>query len=280
MSARMRSLIKKVISKYHYHRLEDLYVMGRYLALYPTFVGSEFACPFCGGHFKRFLPFGSNLPVLKEKNVVGAGYRSNGRCPRCASFDRERLLYLYLKSETCVLHEPLRLLHVAPEKNLQRVLMARPKMEYVPADLDSPLALVKMDVTNIAYENNRFDVIICSHVLQDVPEDRKAMSELYRVLRSGGWAILQVPISLSLDRTFEDPTVTPNERAKMFGGMYHVRIYGKDFEDKLASVGFSVRRYSFVAKYGIEIAHRYGLLVDEELYIASKPGGFAPSLAT
>ncbi len=98
------------------------------------------------------------------------------------------------------------------------------------------------------------------------------MSELYRVLKPGGWAILQVPLATSLERTLEDPTVTtPAERARVFGGMYHVRIYGEDFEAKLASVGFSVRRFSFVAEYGVQAAHRYGLLMDEEVYFSTKP---------
>ena len=108
--------------------------------------------------------------------------------------------------------------------------MAHPNIDYLSADLNSPSAMVKMDITNIKYEDNSFDVIICNHVLEHIPDDRKAMSELYRVLKPGGWAILQVPISLLLNKTYEDPTVTtPEEREKVFGQSDHVRIYAKDY---------------------------------------------------
>lgn len=277
MNDTVKALVRKVIAKRHHPRIEDLFVRARYAALYPVFAGRQFECPFCGGHFRKLLPRGSPVPVLQEKHVIGSGYRANSRCPRCDSFDRERLVYLYLTRYTRVLSDPVRLLHVAPEKNLQKVLMARPNIDYLSADLDSPLAQVAMDITDIKYGANQFDAIICNHVLEHVPEDLKAMSELYRVLKRGGWAILQVPMSRVLEKTLEDPTIrTYEERDRVFGGMYHVRIYGRDYEDRLASVGFSVQRYSFVAEYGVETAHRYGLLVDEELYIATKPARPAP----
>ena len=182
----VKSSIKKVIPKRHHHWVEDLYVKARYAALFPLFRGNEFECPLCRGRFRRMLPKGADLPVLREKQVVGAGYRLNSRCPRCDSFDRERLVYLYLRNKTRVLSEHLRLLHVGPEKNLRCVLMARPNIEYLSADLDSPLAQVRMDIRKIEYPDGWFDVIICNHVLQDILEDRKAISELYRILRPGG----------------------------------------------------------------------------------------------
>ncbi len=272
MNDTVKTLVRKVIAKRHHPRIEDLFVRARYAALYPVYAGREFECPFCGGHFRKLLPRGAIIEVLREKQVIGSGYRANSRCPRCDSYDRERLVYLYLTRKAHVLSEPLRLLHVAPEKNLQRVLRARPNIDYLSSDLDSPLADVVMDITDIQYEANTFDVIICNHVLQDVPEDLKAMSEMYRVLKPGGWAIIQVPISPVLDRTLEDPTArTYEERSRTYGGMFHVRIYARDYEKRLASVGFAVRRYSFVAEFGAEEAHRYGLLTDEEIHIASKP---------
>ncbi len=272
MNDTVKTLLRKVIAKRHHPRIEDLFVRARYAALYPVFAGREFECPFCGGHFRRFLPRGAIIEVLKEKQVIGSGYRVNSRCPRCDSYDRERLVYLYLTRKTRVLSEPLRLLHVAPEKNLQKVLRARPNIDYLSSDLDSPLAQVVMDITDIQYEADTFDVIICNHVLQDVPEDLKAMSEMYRVLKPGGWAIIQVPISRVLDRTLEDPSArTYEERSRTYGGMFHVRIYARDYEQRLTSVGFAVRRYSFVAEFGAEEAYRYGLLMDEEIHVASKP---------
>jgi len=240
----------------------------------PEYAAPEFYCPFCEKHATEFLPTGLDIPVLKEKNVVGGGYRLNAMCPHCHSTDRERLIYLYLRNKKDYLFcKNLKLLHVAPEGNLQRVLMAKPNIEYLSADLSSPLATVQMDITDIKYEDNSFDVVICNHVLEHIPDDRKAMAELYRVLKPGGWAILQVPISLSLDQTFEDPLVTtPEEREKVFGQSDHVRIYAKDYTDRLEEVGFSVEVYSFAGEFGESAIRKYGLLKDENIYIFSKPG--------
>ena len=234
---------------------------------------NKFHCPFCGQDFREFLPFGLDIPVLKEKNVVGSGYRLSATCPNCGSIDRERLIYLYLKNKKGDwFSKNLKVLHIAPEGNLQKVLMAKSNIDYLSADLNSSLATVKMDITNIQYQNNSFDVIICNHVLEHIPDDRKAMAELYRVLKPGGWAILQVPISLSLNQTYEDPMVTsPEEREKVFGQSDHVRIYAKDYKDRLEGVGFSVEVYSFVKEFGESAIRKYGLSKDENIYICSKP---------
>ena len=164
------------------------------------------------------------------------------------------------------------MLHVAPEMQLHRVIRSHPNIDYVTADLNSPFAMVKMDITNIEYEDNVFDVIICNHVLEHIPDDRKAMAELYRVLKPGGWAILQVPISLSLDRTLEDSTITtPEEREKIFGQEDHVRIYAKDYKDRLVLVGFRVKVDRFEGKGSDSDIRKYGLLRDENIYVCSKP---------
>ena len=238
------------------------------------YAGSGFYCPFCQRNYKEFLTAGLDIPVLKEKKVIGGGYRLNAMCPGCGSFDRERLIYLYLKNKRSNLFcENLKVLHVAPEANLQKVIMAQPNIDYLSADLSSPSATVQMDITDIKYPNDYFDVIICNHVLEHIPDDRKAMAELYRVLKPGGWAILQVPISLSLKQTYEDPLVTsPEEREKVFGQSDHVRIYAKDYKDRLEEVGFSVEVYSFAKEFGESAIRKYGLSKDENIYICSKPG--------
>jgi len=240
------------------------------------YVSSEFYCPFCKKHSKKFLPFGLNVPVLKEKNVVRGGYRLNAMCPHCHSTDRERLVYLYLENKSGALfarNKRFKLLHVAPEKNLRKTLIAKPNIDYLSADLNSPSSMVKMDITDIKYDDNTFDVVICNHVLEHIPDDQKAMAELYRVLKPGGWAILQVPISLSLNQTYEDPLVTsPEERERIFGQSDHVRIYAKDYRDRLEEVGFFVEVYSFAKEFGDSAIRKYGLSKDENIYICSKPG--------
>jgi ubiquinone/menaquinone biosynthesis C-methylase UbiE len=149
--------------------------------------------------------------------------------------------------------------------------MASTNIDYLSADLDSPIAMIKMDITKIPYKDNFFNVVICNHVLEHIPNDRQAMSDLYRVLKPGGWAILQVPISLSLERTYDDPTVTaPGEREKKFGQSDHVRIYARDYKDRLESVGFTVEVYSIRQEFGDSTINKYALAKDEDLYLASK----------
>jgi len=124
-------------------------------------------------------------------------------------------VYLNLKNKTNIFHEKVKILHVAPEPELKKKFLSNPKINYVSVDIEPNLAMIQMDITNIQFEDNEFDVIICNHVLEHIPNDRKAISELFRVLKKGGFAILQVPISFSTEKTIEDPTVsTPELREK------------------------------------------------------------------
>lgn len=271
MNRKLKSLIKRIIPKKYHPQLVDLY-SSRYFFRGLLYIGDKFECPFCGGHFRKFLSTGLDIPILREKNVVGAGYRLNAICPRCNSSDRERLIYLYLKNTTNILYGNLKILHIAPERNLRKVLMSNPNINYLSADINPPLATAKMDITNIEYEDNLFDVIICNHVLEHIQDDRKAMSELYRVLKPCGRAILQVPISLLSNKTYQDAKVlSPEEREKAFGQTDHVRIYARDYKNRLEKVGFSVKVYSLTKEFGESLTHKYGLLKDENIYICSKP---------
>ena len=129
-----------------------------------------------------------------------------------------------------------------------------------------------MDVGALPLDDNAFDLVICNHVLEHIPDDAKAMSELYRVLRPGGEAILQVPISLNLDRTYEDFSILSHEgREREFGQEDHCRIYGTDYRDRLELAGFTVRPLDPVGAFGEDIVRRYALLPEEKLYICSKP---------
>jgi SAM-dependent methyltransferase len=171
--------------------------------------------------------------------IIGGSYRMNAECPYCGSLDRERLVDQFLKNRS-LLNTGMQILHIAPEKNLQR-MMKQKGINLVSADLDSPLASLKMDIQQIPFPDDHFDAIICNHVLEHIPDDIKAMHELYRVLKPGGWAILQVPFSPLLEHSYEDPTITDSkDRARIFGQKDHVRIYGLDYPSRLQSVGFKV----------------------------------------
>jgi ubiquinone/menaquinone biosynthesis C-methylase UbiE len=163
------------------------------------------------------------------------------------------------------------LLHIAPEKNLQKVLKASNNIEYISGDLNPLVADRKIDITNINFENDCFDFIICNHVLEHIQDDRKAMSELFRVLKSGGEAILQVPISKYNKKTFEDFSITsPEGRERYFGQKDHVRIYGKDYKKRLESVGFKVNLYDIKNDLSIQDIKKYGINKEEILYIGKK----------
>jgi SAM-dependent methyltransferase len=161
------------------------------------------------------------------------------------------------------------MLHVAPEYQLSRLFQEADCIDYLSADLSSPTAMVRMDITDIQYPDASFDVIYCSHVLEHVSDDQRAMRELHRVLQPGGWAILQVPISA--DATFEDPTVTsPEAREELFGQDDHLRRYGPDYVDRLAAVGFSVSVDGFVRELNDREIIRCGLMRSEDVYFCRK----------
>jgi SAM-dependent methyltransferase len=242
---------------------------------YVMYFGFRYKCPFCRRYLRKFLPCGRKHSVLQDANVVGAGYRLDCRCPLCRSRDKERLLYLYLVNETTVFREPVRLLHVAPELQLRKEFEKHRNIRYLTADINPEKnVMVNMDITDIQYGQGSFDAVVCCHVLEHVSDDRKAMSELYRILKPGGWAILQVPISLSLDSTLEDPRITtPEGREKAFGQADHLRLYARDYKNRLEQAGFSVEEFKWTMSnenYGGS-ANRYGLNEDEVIYCASKP---------
>lgn len=164
------------------------------------------------------------------------------------------------------------MLHVAPELCYIDRFEALKNLEYITADIESPLAKVKMDIHEIPFEENTFDVIFCNHVLEHVESDIKALEEMRRVLKSGGWAILQIPLFHPLPKTtLEDPSITdPKEREKAFGQDDHVRLYGEDYTERLASVGFQVVEEKFVQEMDLSEVKRYALPVDEFIYRVNK----------
>lgn len=230
--------------------------------------GDRYNCPLCGYSAKDLSPIGANYKVLTERQVIGAGLR-NGGCYKCGSSDRERLVYIYIKNVENVFDKKnLRILHLAPEKNLSNILSHIGFEKYICGDLFTegykyPDYVQNMNVLNIPYEDSFFDLVICNHLLEHVPNDIDAMKELYRVLKPNGKAILQVPISKNSDKTFEDFSVTkPTDREEVFGQFDHVRIYGQDYVERLNSAGFKVERINISKKY-----EKYGLCIDEDLFI-------------
>jgi SAM-dependent methyltransferase len=192
------------------------------------FKGHRFTDPIDGSSYRRFLPYGYQK------------IRENALCPGTLSLERHRLLWLYLERETSFLTDSIKVLHVAPEQVFYQKFCSFSHWDYTTTDLYSPLADVKADLRKLPFEDHAYDLILCNHVLEHIPDHLQALSELYRVLKKGGTLIAQVPLDLNREKTFEDPTITdPQERSRIFGQYDHVRIYGKDYSDFLNQTGFS-----------------------------------------
>jgi SAM-dependent methyltransferase len=179
---------------------------------------------------------------------------------------------MYLKNRTGFFRDKLKILDIAPMQCFQELCKNLPNVDYVSADIASELAMLKFDITDIPLPDSQFDCIICYHVFEHVPDDRKAMKELYRVLKPGGWAILQVPLDNARDKTFEDASIVlPDERKRVFGQSDHVRIYGRDYGDRLKEVGFSVKIDNYAQQLDSSEITKYGLDKSEEICYCSKP---------
>ena len=203
------------------------------------YVGRGRECPVCGARYRRFMPYGY---VTSREDAL---------CPGCLSLERHRMIWLYLERHTDLFTTHPRLLHIAPEHSLMRHFrkLYATTHDYVTADLESPLADEHFDVESIPMKDASFDVIICNHLLEHVNDDRRAMRELYRILRPGGWGILLVPEDRNRETTFEDNTITdPAERTRLFGQYDHRRVYGRDYDDRLREAGFEVERYDFATQ--------------------------------
>jgi len=264
---KIKNFIKKIIPRVYYTKISSVYHYLRLLSCY----GFKYQCIFCNGHFRRLLPTG--LENETALSIIGGGYRY-ALCPKCHSTDRERLIYWYIANKTNILNSQnsIKLLHIAPEKNLKKVFRNSNKIQYIDGDLNLLAADKKIDITDINFEDIFFDVIICSHVLEHIVDNRKVTYELFRVLRPEGFAILQVPISKKAKETFEDFTITtPEGREKYFGQKDHIRIYSKDYKNRFESVDFKLDLYGIKNDLTIKEIKILGLNQEEILYICKKP---------
>lgn len=197
--------------------------------------------------------------------------RDNVLSPSTLSLERHRLLWLYLQHETELFKKSHKMLHVAPEQPFYKRFRNLENLQYITTDLNSPLADVKADILDLPFEDDSFDVILCNHVLEHIPDDLTAMKELYRVMRPGGWGIFQVPQDIFRDETFEDNSITDKkERTRIFGQYDHVRIYGMDYFDRLREAGFEVEAIDYTASMIPEDIDRYRLAEGELIPFVKK----------
>lgn len=221
--------------------------------------GNNYTDPIDGRRFRSFLPYGYLEP------------RENVLSPSTLSLERHRLLWLYLQNETDFFSAPLKVLHFAPEQAFFGRFRKLKNLDYTTIDLNSPLADIEADICDLPIEENTYDVVLCNHVLEHIPDDTKAMAELYRILKPKGWGILQVPQDVNREKTFEDNSITDKkERTKIFGQYDHVRIYGLDYFDKLRAVGFTVDPVDYTAGMDASTVEKYRLAKGELIPLVTK----------
>ena len=228
------------------------------------YLGKGKQCPLCGCQRRKFLPYGY---VTSRENAL---------CPNCLSLERHRLLWLWLVRESDIGRGAMalpKMLHIAPEVALMRKfkkMYASTPDRYITADLESPLADMHFDVQQIPLEAESFDAIICNHIMEHVEDDRKALKELYRIMRRGGWGVILSPVELEHEKTFEDDTITdPAERTRIFGQYDHRRIYGRDYAERLREAGFEVYDIDYKNELSKAEQELYALPADH-LYIVCK----------
>lgn len=246
----LRHIPRKFIQLFA-HRLINIYSI--FLA------GNKVYCPVCAHAFSKFLPYGRLNP------------RENALCPSCLSLERHRLMHLFLKNETKFYEGHPRVLHIAPEYCFIDRFETYLGDNYVTADIESPLAKVKMDLHNIPFEDNSFDVVFCNHVLEHVSDDVRCMQEIRRVLKTDGFALCQSPQRYDLETTYEDSNITdPRQREIHFLQDDHLRIYGRDFGVQLEKSGFTVNKVNMIEKLGLAESIRMSLPIEEIIYQCKK----------
>jgi SAM-dependent methyltransferase len=248
-------IVLKIIPRRYLIRLS--YIFMRITALF--YKGNNVECPICNSRFRKFLPYGHNI------------IRENALCPKCLSLERHRLMWLFLRDKTEFFTANLEVLHIAPEQCFYSRFKKLDNLDYITADMESPIADVRMDIQEMPFEENEFDVVICNHVLEHVEDDKIAMSEILRVLKKGGFALIHVPIDYSMKETYENQAITePKDREKHFRQKDHYRLYGLDFPERLKEAGFTITDSNYTDELDKETIERYRLIKNEYMFAFRK----------
>ena len=221
--------------------------------------GDRYTDPIDKKSFRKFLPYGYGE---QRPNVLS---------PSTLSLERHRLLWLYLENETDFFSKKYKVLHMAPEQCFLSLFKNQKNLDYTTADLYSPIVDVKADILDLPFEDDTFDIVFCNHVLEHIEDDSKAISELYRVMKPGGMGIFQIPQDLKLEKTYEDFSITsPEERKIHFGQYDHVRVYGRDYFDRLRKGGFTVKEIDYSKIISKEMIDKFRLMEGEILPVCYK----------
>ena len=249
------SIATRIIPRHYLQQVSHFFL--RILSFFMR--GDKFEDPINGISYRILLPYGR----LKS--------RKNALAPDSMSLERHRLIWLFLKKKTNLFTANLKFLHIAPEFCFIKLFKEMENLDYITGDLISPWADIKMDVHDIPFNENTFDVVICNHVLEHVNDSQKVMQELFRVMKPGGWGIFQVPIDYNNPNTEEDKSIIdPKQRELLYWQSDHLRLFGLDYGKRLAAVGFKVTESNFINELDFNLIERYALQEGEIIYFCEK----------
>lgn len=255
----MKEKLKKIYRK----------IRGIYRKIY--YYGNKYKCNICSSKVRLMKPHGIKHEIFEKNTIIEAGYRENCTCPVCKSKDRIRMVYYYLEKYTNVFVGKNCILHFAPEFPIKQKIKKNKYAEYYDGDIQKGRATYVVDITDIQFPDNKFDYIICNQVLEHIPDEKKAINELKRVIKPNGKIIITVPICVSNEKTFEDPNITDSkERLANFCQEDHVRLYGRDFKKRLEKFGFEVEEWRVDEHVIEQVIEEYSFSKGGLIYIATK----------
>ena len=229
-------------------------------------------CNVCGCRFDNFIPGGVKTDSFAKYHVIGGGFRENYKCPFCDAIDRERFLHYVMKVRLNISEASGRVLHFAPEACIKQLIQSNAKIDYYTGDIVPKKAMHITDITDMQrYGDEAFDYVICNHVMEHILDEKRAMTEIKRVLKRGGKLIFSVPVCMDIDVTYEDETITePEERLVKYGQKDHVRLYGRDFLERFKSYGLKITKHTPKDSFSSDEIERFGLIEDDVIMVAVK----------
>ena len=227
-------------------------------------------CIICGNKVDEFFANGINHKLFTKHHIIGGGYRENCTCPKCGKNDRERWIYYVLKNKLDILNATGRILHFAPESSIKELIMQNKNIDYYTCDIIPGFAMHIVDITDIQFKNNTFDYVICNHVMEHIPNEKKAVSEIKRILKKNGKWIFSFPICTDMKTQEDKKVVTKEQRLELYGQEDHVRLYGNDFLKRFKKYGLKIEVFTPNEQLKKSEIEKYGFIEDDIIMVATK----------